>query len=340
MPAKPAPAPPPGGVDPAQTRQVQELKHASPLIGCRIDPSGQWVFAGAQDNNVQRWHLATAKKTILTGHKSWVRALAFAAREKLLYSGSWDGKLLTWPVEADAPTPLRTTDAHQGWVRALAVHPNGKLLASCGNDHLVKLWSIPDGKLVRTFEGHASHVYNVLFHPKTPHVVSADLKGILKVWDLNKGTEERTLDAKLLHKYDTTFGADIGGVRGMAFNGDGSLLACAGITDVSNAFAGVGRPIIVLFDWQSGKQKLLLRPRENFQGTMWGTAFHPAGYVLGVAGGNGGALWFWKPDAAADVFALKLPNNARDLDLHPDGKRLTIAFADGAVRMYDLSRKT
>ena len=121
-------------------------------------------------------------------------------------------------------------------------------------------------------------------------MVSADLKGILKVWDLNKGTEERTLDAKVLNKYDVTFGADIGGVRGMAFSGDGGLLACAGITDVSNAFAGIGKPVIVLFDWQSGKQKFLLRPRENFQGTMWGTGFHPAGYILGVAGGSGGAV--------------------------------------------------
>ena len=82
-------------IDPTQVRMVQELKHTSPLVGCRFDPGGRFVFAGAQDNTIQRWHLATAKKTVLTGHKSWVRALAFAAREKLLFSGSWDGKLLT-----------------------------------------------------------------------------------------------------------------------------------------------------------------------------------------------------------------------------------------------------
>ena len=32
----------------------------------------------------------------------------------------------------------------------------------------------------------------------------------------------------------------------MAFNRDGSLLACAGITDVTNAFAGVGKPAVAL----------------------------------------------------------------------------------------------
>ena len=43
-------------IDPAQARMVQELKHGSPLIGCRVDPSGQFVFAGAQDNWLIRWH--------------------------------------------------------------------------------------------------------------------------------------------------------------------------------------------------------------------------------------------------------------------------------------------
>ena len=67
--------------------------------------------------------------------------------------------------------------------------------------------------------------------------------------------------------------------------------------------------------------------------------FHPDGFLAGVGGGNGGALWFWKPDAAQAFHTLALPNNARDLDLHPDGKRLAVPFFDGAVRIYDMIAK-
>ncbi len=327
-------------VDPVQLRQVQELKHTSPLIGCRFDPTGRFVFAGAQDSTVQRWELANGKKTSLVGHKSWVRALAFLAKDSLLFTGGYEGHVLAWQTEAESPMPLRTVNAHQGWVRALTVDPHEKLLASCGNDCLVKLWSPTSGKLVREFAGHTCHVYNVAFHPKSQALVSADLKGVVKHWDLAQGTLNRDLDASVLHKYDTTFLADIGGIRSMAFNSDGTLLACAGITEVTNAFAGVGKPLIVLFDWQTGKRKQALVPKENFQGTAWGVAFHPAGFVVGVGGGNGGALWFWKPDHPQAFFTLKLPNNARDLDLHLDGKRLAVAFFDGAVRLYDLSPKS
>jgi WD40 repeat protein len=326
----------PGKPDPTKARQVQELKHTSPLLGCRFSPDGKSVYAGAQDNAVVRWELAGGKKTVLAGHKSWVRGLAFSAAAKLAYSGDYAGRVLAWALDGGSPGPRFAIDAHKGWVRALAVSPDGRLLATCGNDALVRLWSAADGRPLRELAGHDCHVYNVAFHPIEPLLVSADLKGVLKVWNIVKGTVERELEAKALHKYDAGFRADIGGARGMAFGPDGALLACAGITNVSNAFAGVGNPLVVLLDWKSGKHKQLLKPKAAFQGTGWGVVVHRDSFVLGVAGGNGGMLYAWKPEAAPDYFALKLKANARDLDLHPDGRRLAVAFHDGAVRVYTM----
>ena len=36
------------------------------------------------------------------------------------------------------------------------------------------------------------------------------------------------------------------------------------------------------------------------------------------------------------VVPLKLPNNARDLSLHPDNRRLAFACFDGVVRVYEM----
>ena len=105
-------------VDPAKTKLVKELKHNSPLIGCRFDPAGRFVFAGAQDNTVQRWEIATGKRTAFEGHKSWVRALAFAG-DTLFSADGWHlegcpavgpalawgggGGLYVWYTEAGTP---------------------------------------------------------------------------------------------------------------------------------------------------------------------------------------------------------------------------------------------
>ncbi len=74
----------------------------------------------------------------------------------------------------------------------------------------------------------------------------------MKDWDLKAGKLVRDLDAKAFAKYDPVFMADIGGVRSTAFDAKGEQLACAGITNVSNAFAGVGNPLVVLLDWATG----------------------------------------------------------------------------------------
>ncbi len=259
------------------------------------------------------------------------------AEKFTLISGDYHGKVNWWDGAADKPTAVRTINAHNGWVRAVAVSPDVKTLASCGNDHLVKLWNAIDGRAVRTLEGHTSHVYNVAFHPSGSTLVSADLMGNIKEWDAITGKPLRELDAKVFHKYDTGFAADIGGVRGMSFNADGSTLACTGITNVSNAFAGVGNPLVVLFDMKTGKAKQLKPKEANYQGTGWGVGFLPDGHVVGAGGAGQGRIWFWKPDDASNVHTVTVPANARDLAIHPDGTALAIAGANGNAIVYTMT---
>jgi len=355
-------------IDPVAARLLQDFKHGSPLIGCRYDPSGRYLFVSAQDNSIQRYDLLTGRKTALVGHDSWVRGMAMysgdperslevvrdfrrrrlqaaaigsvgllravpAAPPLTLVSGDYHGKLIWWNAHDDAPKPQREVDAHGGWVRAVAISPDGKTLASCGNDHLVKLWNLADGKHLKTLEGHESHVYNVAFHPDGKHLVSGDLKGVVKDWDLTTGKAVRDFDAKLFAKYDPTFMADIGGIRSMAFDEKGTTLACAGITNVTNAFAGVGNPMILLFDWKEGKPTQL-KPKDVFQGTAWGVGFHPAGYVIAAGGGQQGRVWIWKD--AENIATVTVPVNSRDLSLHPDGTTLAVACSDGAARVYTM----
>ena len=349
-------------IDFKQTRVGLELKHPSPLIGCRFDPSGRYLFVSAQDDthpavrpahgpqDRRTWPQELGPRHRLHADQGRADADAFesagprargvgnasAARPAApftLVTGDYHGKLIWWDGAADVPAPVRTVVAHDGWCRAVAMSPDGKTVASCGNDHLVKLWNAVDGKAIRSLEGHESHVYNIAFHPAGGRIVSCDLKGIVKDWDLNTGKVVRELDAKVLHKYDTGFRADIGGARGMAFSADGSTLACTGITNVSNAFAGVGNPLVVQFDWKDGKPKQL-KPKEAYQGTGWGVAIHPAGFTVAAGGAANGRIWFWTGDE--NVHKVDVPVNCHDMAVHPSGTAIAIAGHNGTAMVYTM----
>jgi WD40 repeat protein len=326
-------------IDPTKTRQVLEHKHQRPLTACRFDPLGRFVFFGAEDNFVHRFDVAAKSATALSGHDSWVRALGCSPDGEVLYSGGYDGRLVWWPAAAEKPQPIRVVDAHQGWIRALAVSPDGKRLATCGNDNLVKLWDAADGRLAVELTGHAAHVYNVAFHPSGETLVSCDLKGGLKEWDIAAGALKRDLAAaSSLYKYDTTFRADIGGARSIAFRADGAQLALGGITNVTNAFAGIGEIVVVVIDMPAGTAALQLEAKEKVRGTAWGLAHHPEGFWIAASGGGGGGwLYFWKGDAKEEFFKLKLPSDGRDMDLSPDRTQVAVAHFDKTLRLYSLN---
>ena len=63
-------------LDPTAARVEREFRHASPLLGCRFDPSGRFLFASSQDNTILRFDLVTGGRTALVGHTSWGRGMA------------------------------------------------------------------------------------------------------------------------------------------------------------------------------------------------------------------------------------------------------------------------
>ncbi len=268
------------------------------------------------------------------------RAASEKAESKTLITGAYEGRLIWWNLLSQTPTPQRTIDAHQGYVRAITISPDGRYVVTGGNDNLVKVWSTIDGTLIQELSGHARHVYNVAFHPDGEHIVSGDLMGVLKQWQVGTWSHVRDLDAGVLVGWDKKFQADCGGIRGMDFSPDGKSLAVAGISEVTNAFAGTGKPTVVVFDWETGQRLHVLTPKTNSSGACWGMRWHRSGeFIVGAGGGSTGSLWFWKPNEENSFFDFKTPSVPFDVAFHPDGLRLAVALYDQTVRIYDLAPK-
>lgn len=336
-------------IDPTKIRELFAHKHGRPLISCCWDPRDRFLCYGAEnsaaegyDDLLYRLALPAAgdapAAVACTGpHDSWVWTLDIAPDGGTLVSGGYDGRVCLYPLAAEAPAAARTIAAHDGWVRGVRVSPDGRWIASCGNDRLVRVWGLADGAEVARLAGHESHVYQVAWRPDGSALVSCDLKGVVKEWDVAAGACRRDVaTAAALWTFDKQFRADIGGARSMAFRADGAQLALGGMTKVTNAFAGIGQPLVVVLDWQGGEPKQF-EAKGSGNGVTWGLAWHPAGFWIGLAGGGGGGwLRFFKPGEAADFHAFKLPANGRALALAPDGTRVAVGLADGTLRVYAL----
>lgn len=336
-------------IEPEKTHVVLEHAFPRPLNACYWDPKDRFIFVGSEELGISRFDIQSKAIVPMVGpHDSWVRAIVVTPDGQVTFSGGYDGRLIWWPTDAEKPEPIRVVDAHQGWIRALAVSPDGRYVATCGNDLAVKLWDVQSGELIQAFDGHQWHVYNVSFSPSGEWLVSCDLRGFVKVWptdgkvvdaasDTVKSTTRDLPQVESLYKYDTTFRADIGGARCMAFSHNGSRLAIGGVTNVTNAFAGIGNFAVALVDFADGKVVVQYGPKEKVNGTAWGIAQHSQGFWIGLGGGSGGGwLYFWRDDSAEEFFKLKLKNDGRGMSISPDESRVAVAHADKNLRIYAL----
>jgi WD40 repeat protein len=329
----------PAGLDPKQAHPVTQWSVGRPMVCCRFEPRGRFVFCGVESSTVHRLSTTDGKKVDFPGgHDSWVFSLAFSPDGATTYSGGGDGRIVAWASDAASPKPMRTIEAHRGWVRALGVSLDGKMLASGGNDRAVRLWEAASGRLVHELAGHLNHVYSLEFHPDGRSLLSGDLVGSIRQWDIASGQLLGMYDAKPLHHYDRGQQVDFGGVRGLAIAPDGNSVAGGGLHKATNPLGANHEPLVLVFDAKSRKLTRTFQTEGIPAGVLWRVRYLADGTLMGVSGGlSGGILLFWKAGTDKDFFRLNLSGSARDMDLHPDGLRVATAQADGSVRIIRLA---
>jgi WD40 repeat protein len=95
---------------------------------------------------------------------------------------------------------------------SVAISPDGGLLASGAWDHTIRLWSLPEGALLRTLES-GIDVESVAISPDGRRLASGGAENTVRLWSLPDGALLKTL------------AGHSGNINSVAISPDGEILA-------------------------------------------------------------------------------------------------------------------
>ena len=149
-----------------------------------------------------------------------VDVIEFSADSQWLFIGTPEGLIQVRSAETGALEG--TYHPHSEWILDIAAQPGGWLVASAGDDGLVQVWDMRDGRIVGTIDGFRQY-YDLQLSPDGRMVAALEL-GSLYVWDM--GTLE------LMHRLTLPDGY----IRAYAFSPDSRLLAAGACGAISELY--------------------------------------------------------------------------------------------------------
>jgi WD40 repeat protein len=117
----------------------------------------------------------------LTGHTSFVKALAVIPSNENIVSGSNDATIKVW--NSKTLQLIANLTGHTSFVNALVIIPSNENIVSGSNDATIKVWNSKTLQLIANLTGHTNYVNALVIIPSNENIVSGSDDATIRVWN-------------------------------------------------------------------------------------------------------------------------------------------------------------
>ncbi|KAF8947003.1 hypothetical protein BGZ47_010665 [Haplosporangium gracile] len=321
-----------------------------------------------EDSNADepaRWR----PKITLRRHFDTVRSIAFHPTHKSLLSGSEDGTMKYWNLEASLKEskrtlngdvePIHTYRGHTKAITAVAISADQDKCFSASMDSTVRSWKlVPMNKEafsrldpeipMSSFIGHTDTVWDIRLFPlsisSSQLLASISADGALKIWD----TETKGSPLRSSWGYNGLEPSECAEPTEAYTPGLIKLPVPTGLdfcpTDLKKMVVSYSNSVIKLFDIETGKEISAFKSNDTYDGTaktqINKIVCHPTMPVV-VSGHEDRYIRFFDINSGACSFSMLAHlDSVSSLDIDPAGLVLCSGGHDASVRLWDIASST
>ena len=251
------------------------------------------------------------------------------------------------PKRARAAACPADAFSHAASVTSIAISPDGRLLASTGDspDDKIRLWSFPDGALLRTLTGQYRPA-GLAFRPDESLLASgSSIDATIKLWSLPDGALLNTLSSNPSSIAITPDGRFLVGGEGNGTTNvwslpDGTLVKNLAMSPMALAISPDGRLLanryyssIQLWSFPDGVLKTTLTGHTDWVTSI---AISPDGRLL-ASGSWDHTIRLWSlPDGALLKTLTGHTDSVNAVAISPDGRLLASGSVDTTIKLWSL----
>jgi len=284
--------------------------------------------------------------------------LAFSPDGRHLVAGRNDTLICHWqlPEGKIYTAPWSTPDPQ---TRGLALSSGAEYLAAASGDNYLRIYYLPDGKLVKILAGHTNQVRSILLHPDERSMVSGGFDGTIRIWRFPQGSEMKTIETDCGElfalamspdgQFLLTCGVDPAirvwnlpdGQLVRKMEGHNGTVTCLATSNSGQIAASYGRDqTIRIWNYRSGRQLTQINIKESPPKTTTITSLliHPNEQVL-IGSTDNGAIKFWSVSTGKEILSDPLVRHQKQVNalaLSPDGELLASSSLDGTLCLWNL----